>query len=417
MRFTLISTKPGHQPPQGSCDFYPPGGTIGRGSDSSLVLPDDTRGISRLQAIVQITADGECYITNRGNVSRMAINDIPLERDRQAELQDGDVLGIDEYRIAIADAILDTRPVSRLSTMSASQAPLQTPPEEGKPTAVPGDVWDTLIERFSISDNISSSRSKPASVAVADVALPVSADESPFRTPRQGGVPPHKKRLGIDPLPGDSVRLTVGEKDSEKLEGELLEALLEGMGLSDVQPLPQFDREAMRQLGQMFSMFSQGTVALLASRSILKRGVKADMTMVLDDANNPFKLLPSGKTVLMQMFGTRMPGFMAADKSVRDALLDLQAHQLGMTAGIRGIIDAMLASFDPERLEEAAKREGVSSRLVRKAALWDYFVRSYGKTAGEIGNDFHTLFGEAFLRAYDQEVNQYKDTQSKTDDI
>lgn len=77
-----------------------------------------------------------------------------------------------------------------------------------------------------------------------------------------------------------------------------------------MQPVPQFDKENMRQLGQMLSMFSQGTVALLSSRSILKRGVKADMTMVLDDANNPFKLLPSGKTVLMQMFGARMPGFM-----------------------------------------------------------------------------------------------------------
>ena len=204
------------------------------------------------------------------------------------------------------------------------------------------------------------------------------------------------------------------------LQGELLEALLEGMGLGDMQPVPQFDRENMRQLGQMMSMFSQGTVALLSSRSILKRGVKADMTMVLDDANNPFKLLPSGKTVLMQMFGARMPGFMPPKKSVRDALIDLQAHQLGMISGIRAIIAAMLQSFNPEQLEEEAKRDGVTSRLslsaTRKAALWDYFVRTYGETAGEIEDDFHTLFGEAFLYAYDMEVNQYKDSQSGSEE-
>ena len=201
---------------------------------------------------------------------------------------------------------------------------------------------------------------------------------------------------------------------------ELLEALLEGMGLGDMQPVPQFDKENMRQLGQMLSMFSQGTVALLSSRSILKRGVKADMTMVLDDANNPFKLLPSGKTVLMQMFGARMPGFMPPKKSVRDALIDLQAHQLGMISGIRAIIAAMLQSFNPEQLEEEAKRDGHTSRLAlpasRKAALWDYFVRTYGETAGEIEDDFHTLFGEAFLYAYDMEVNQYKDSQSGSEE-
>jgi hypothetical protein len=123
-------------------------------------------------------------------------------------------------------------------------------------------------------------------------------------------------------------------------------------------------------------MFSQGTVALLSSRSILKRGVKADMTMVLDDANNPFKLLPTGKTVLIQMFGTPMPGFMPPTKSERDALIHLQAHQLGMISGIRAIIAAMLQSFNPEQLEEQAKQNGMTSRLAlpgsRKAALWDY---------------------------------------------
>lgn len=414
MRFTIISTKPGHQPPQASCDFYSPGGTIGRGTDNNLVLPDNERGISRLQAIVQITPDGECFITNRGNVTRVTINDTPLERDRQAELQDGDILGIDDYRIGVADAILYSHPLSRLSAMANPQA-IAIPPvtEDRKPTAVPGEVWDTLMDRFSISDNISSSRLKPTPVVVTDAPLQdTTADLGPRNTAK-----PQKRRLRIDPLPEENIQNSGGENSGEQLQGKMLEALLEGMGLSDVQPQPQFDRETLRQLGHMFGMFSQGTVALLASRSILKRGVKADMTMVLDDANNPFKLLPSGKTVLMQMFGTRMPGFMPPAKSVRDALLDLQAHQLGMIAGIRAVIAAMLASFDPVQLEEAAKREGVSSRLARKAALWDYFVRSYGKTSGEIGSDFHTLFGEAFLHAYDQEVNQYKDTQSDTDDI
>lgn len=46
MRFTIITTKPGQQPPQTHCDFFPPGGTIGRGVDNNLVLPDDDRTLS-----------------------------------------------------------------------------------------------------------------------------------------------------------------------------------------------------------------------------------------------------------------------------------------------------------------------------------------------------------------------------------
>ena len=588
MRFTIISTKPGHQPPQSSCDFYAPGGTIGRGTDNNLVLPDNDRTISRLQAIVHVDAQGECRVTNRGSVTRVVLNDIPLERGRQVELQDGDILGIDDYRIEVTELIHDTQPVSRMAasmqqqarpTVAPTPAPQPKPASaaprgKAEPTAVPSEIWDSLMQEFSISDSISSNRAKPQPVAshdpfsqpaapernaedplamfndsepklerknvdpdtlfsdealfkkesifddvtpstlvppveskpapaieatdeldplalfggsasapaarnddplglmggaplthpdeiepepsapapeteavpqddpLADSPLfapepqdpPRAEEEEPVRTDYAGFTMPTpqavarssaqtpKGRLRIDPVKNAAVPSATaqnGEK-GEVLQGELLEALLEGMGLSEMQPVPQFDRENMRQLGQILGMFSQGTVALLSSRSILKRGVKADMTMVLDDANNPFKLLPTGKTVLIQMFGTPMPGFMPPTKSVRDALIDLQAHQLGMISGIRAIIAAMLQSFNPEQLEEQAKQNGMTSRLAlpgsRKAALWDYFVRSYGETAGEIEDDFHTLFGEAFLHAYDMEVNQYKDSQSGSEE-
>ncbi len=583
MRFTIISTKPGHQPPQSSCDFYAPGGTIGRGTDNNLVLPDNDRTISRLQAIVHVDAQGECRVTNRGSVTRVVLNDIPLERGRQVELQDGDILGIDDYRLEVSDLIHDTQPVSRMAASMQQQArptvapapaveprTVNAPPRaKSEPTAVPTEIWDSLMQEFSISDSISSNRTKPQPATSHDPFSQPAApernaedplalfndsdlklerknvdpdalfnDEALFRNesifddvtpstlvppdedtpslPKEeatdeldplalfggsasapaarsddplglmGGAPlthpdeiiadqpvaeqeeqvpaesalfapepqetPHavdeepvrpdyagftlptpqavvrsnaqtpKGRLRIDPVKNAAPPSATAhsEDKGEVLQGELLEALLEGMGLSEMQPVPQFNRENMRQLGQILGMFSQGTVALLSSRSILKRGVKADMTMVLDDANNPFKLLPTGKTVLIQMFGTPMPGFMPPTKSVRDALIDLQAHQLGMISGIRAIIAAMLQSFNPEQLEEQAKQNGMTSRLAlpgsRKAALWDYFVRSYGETAGEIEDDFHTLFGEAFLHAYDMEVNQYKDSQSGSEE-
>ena len=243
-----------------------------------------------------------------------------------------------------------------------------------------------------------------------------SASRNRLRSRRaRAGQPP-----GIDPVAYQSAqRQHAAAPNGDTLEGPLLTALLQGIGLDDLQPQPHFDERQIRRAGRLLSLFSQGTVALLSSRSILKRGVKAEMTMILDEANNPFKLLPSGKTVLMQMFGSQMPGFMPPEQAVRDALIDLQAHQLGMIAGIRAIIAAMLQSFNPERLEEEARKEGVAPRLSlpanRKAALWDYFVKNYQQTSGEIEDDFHTLFGEAFLHAYDVEVNQYKDSQTKPD--
>lgn len=474
MRFTIVKSKQGHFPPQSSFDFLPPGGTIGRSVDNNLVLPDEDRAISRLQAIVHISADGECRITNRGNVTRVVLNDIPLERGRQVELQDGDLLGIDDYQLQVTDLSQSAPPPSYTTPPDAARVTeMPRPAEPARPAGVlrlaevprtghvepaaaivtpalqaqpqsapqayaadqaafvqPAAPYDAqaqqraeqalLMRQQAIQDAPLQPAEQPqaAPAPAADPQpLPLTPPEPPRPAARSG-------RLGIDPVgytaPPVPRHSNLLHGSPQALDGNMLDALLEGIGLNDLQPPPRFDEHQLREVGRLLSLFSQGTVALLSSRSILKRGVKAEMTMILDEANNPFKLLPSGKTVLMQMFGSKMPGFMPPEQAVRDALIDLQAHQLGMIAGIRAIISAMLQSFNPDRLEEEARREGNAPRFSlssnRKAALWDHFAKTYQKTAGEVENDFHTLFGEAFLRAYDAEVNQYKDSQIKPDE-
>ena len=385
MRFTIVQSKTAL--PQTAFDFQPPGGTIGRSIDNDLVLPDEDRAISRLQALVHIAASGECRLTNRGSVTSVVLNGEPLARGSQVELHHGDTLGIGEYEINVSDPAQAVSP----------------------PPATPD-----LLALFGAEEQ---SDSDPLGMHDADLLATHEATRPAADAASSLAHKHSSARLDIDPLPHTAREASVEANAGH--EEKLLRALLEGMGL-DASQGAALSEEDMRMTGRMLSLFSQGTVALLSSRSILKRGVKADMTMILNEANNPFKILPSGKTVLMQMYQSQMPGFMQPEQAVRDALVDLQAHQLGMIAGIRAIIAAMLQSFNPQRLEESARRDGVESKMpfaaARKAAMWDYFIRSYQHTSGEIEDDFHTLFGEAFLHAYDVEVNQYKDSQLKADD-
>ncbi|MBP2171138.1 FHA domain-containing protein [Erwinia toletana] len=387
MRFTIVQSKTAM--PQTAFDFLPPGGTIGRSVDNDLILPDEDRAISRLQALVHISASGECRLTNRGSVTSVVLNGKPLECGRQVELQHGDALGIGAYQIDVSD---------------------------------PGRVAETNQESLDPLDLFHDNTTQtPDPLGILTAEEPLISRDHDIIHPEQAAARPVRHsgaRLDIDPLPHDA-----SERNgytSASSDEKLIQALLTGMGLDSSQNSTLLTEEDMMMTGRMLSLFSQGTVALLSSRSILKRGVKAEMTMILNEANNPFKILPSGKTVLMQMYQSQMPGFMQPEQAVRDALVDLQAHQLGMIAGIRAIIAAMLQSFNPQRLEESARRDGVQPKMsfssTRKAAMWDYFVRNFQQTSGEIEDDFHTLFGEAFLHAYDVEVNQYKDSQLRADD-
>ncbi|UQY45857.1 type VI secretion system-associated FHA domain protein TagH [Erwinia sp. PK3-005] len=384
MRFTIVQqTGVPHQ----TVDFLPPGGTIGRSQDNDLVLPDEARAISRLQAVVHISPQGECRLTNRGSVTTVVLNGRPLDRDSQVLLQHGDTLTIGEYQIEVRDPRHET--VSE--NLASSFDPL------------------SLFQQHALADDPLGLAQHDTSPLVTSTLEPAAAESTASRSNSHSSA-----RLDIDPLPRDHSERT--ESAAPCSDGRLIQALLDGMGL-DNHGKEGLTEEQMRMTGRMLSLFSQGTVALLSSRSILKRGVKAEMTMILNEANNPFKILPSGKTVLMQMYQSQMPGFMQPEQAVRDALVDLQAHQLGMIAGIRAIIAAMLQSFNPQRLEDNARQDGQLPKMRftahRKAALWDYFIRSYQRTAGELEDDFHSLFGEAFLHAYDMEVNQYKDSQTR----
>ena len=44
----------------------------------------------------------------------------------------------------------------------------------------------------------------------------------------------------------------------------------------------------------------------------------------------------------------------------------------------------------------------------RKARLWDQFCKLYAGIATEAEDDFHSLFGKAFAKAYDEQMERFR---------
>jgi FHA domain-containing protein len=194
---------------------------------------------------------------------------------------------------------------------------------------------------------------------------------------------------------------------------ELFKAFLEGAGVPDVAGQQPLDAEAMRRLGRLMRAFTDGTIELLSSRAMLKREVRAEITMIVDEENNPFKILPTGRAVLMQMFGARMPGFLSPEAAVHDALGDLQSHQLGMVAGMRAALLTVLKRFDPTALNTATPHDGgLGEKLLpggREARLWRQLQKLHAETTAAVEDDFQAVFGRAFQQAYDKEMERLKE--------
>jgi predicted component of type VI protein secretion system len=97
---------------------------------------------------------------------------------------------------------------------------------------------------------------------------------------------------------------------------------------------------------------------------------------------------------------------------------DLRSHQFGIMAGMRAALTAVLARFDPKQLEQRLSQRGLLSSLLRssrKAALWELYERLYADISREAEDDFQTLFGKEFLKAYEAQIKklEHEDSDKK----
>lgn len=190
----------------------------------------------------------------------------------------------------------------------------------------------------------------------------------------------------------------------------LIQAFLKGAGIPNVALPGGLTPEWMEMIGQLLAIAVHGTTELAALRSLVKREANAEQTVVVVRNNNPLKFFSDGQTVLMQMLRKRMPGFMGPVEAMEDAHQDLHAHQLGMVAGTKAAMADTLKRLNPKTLDEEVPVLAVSDRLLpmyRKARLWDAYRKRFKEAKKELREDSTSVFGRAFLEAYEKEIERF----------
>lgn len=191
---------------------------------------------------------------------------------------------------------------------------------------------------------------------------------------------------------------------------ELLAALLEGLGtVQAAPPVQALTPELMRLIGTLLAESVRGAVDLLHARASVKREVRAEVTAIRPRQNNPLKFSPTAALALQHLLGPPVPGFLRGDDAMRDAFRDLRAHELAVMAGMRAALAGLLQRFDPKALEgKINARSGLGLLLAggRRAQLWDSYQQLYSQLSAEAEDDFHDVFGKAFLQAYEEQLDR-----------
>jgi type VI secretion system FHA domain protein len=168
----------------------------------------------------------------------------------------------------------------------------------------------------------------------------------------------------------------------------------------------------MEHLGALLRVTAEGTLALLQSRAIAKRHMRAEGTHIAPRQNNPLKFSPDATEALTRMLQRGgSPGFLDPVAALQDAHRDLLVHQVAMMAGMRAAVFELFSRLGPDATESAAGPAHGLARLpvLRAAALWERHRAQHASLLEHLDDDFEAIFGREFLRAYEAQSRDAAD--------
>ena len=172
----------------------------------------------------------------------------------------------------------------------------------------------------------------------------------------------------------------------------------------------------MKIVGQVLREAVDGTLRLMTIRATTKNELRAQMTTIKSRNNNPLKFSPTAPQAVEQLLQPPLRGFTAGPVAMQDAMHDLVGHSIGTMAGMRAALSGVLGRFQPRELEAKLAGKSVMDSLLpmnRKARLWDLYLQHFESIRGEAQDDFHTLFGKAFVEAYEDQLDRLSNEKAK----
>ncbi len=246
------------------------------------------------------------------------------------------------------------------------------------PVAIIPDDWDVDLPA-------ANPRPQAARLPQPEPAAPAAA--APAKTERRG--PPPAAAPPVD-APGDAA---------------VVEAFLRGVAMNDA-ALPDPEK-TLERIGAALRASVNGLRQTLMARSSIKDEFRIEQTMIRPSGNNPLKFSLDDNDALATLLGIGRRGGMPVDEAIAEAFEDLRMHELATISAMQAAVRVLLAQFDPEIIEQKAGSGGLQIHPAqKKARAWDAFGQLHKSVTQALSDDFDSVFGKAFARAYEQAIEK-----------
>jgi len=155
----------------------------------------------------------------------------------------------------------------------------------------------------------------------------------------------------------------------------------------------------------------EGVMDVLKARQHLKDEFRIGVTTFRHTDNNPLKFSANVEDALHNLLVKRNAAYLGPVDAFEDAFDDLRHHQMAMLAGMRAAFEAMVAQFEPDRLQEVFDRQLKTGGFVpmpAKMRYWELYRSRFEDIAKDPERNFRDLFGRVFSKTYEEQLARLK---------
>jgi type VI secretion system FHA domain protein len=161
-------------------------------------------------------------------------------------------------------------------------------------------------------------------------------------------------------------------------------------------------------VGEVVREMVSGLMQVLGSRSSIKNEFRMNVTTIQPVENNPLKFSANIDDALENMFIKKGNAYKKPVEAVREGFEGIAEHQVAIVAGIRAAFKGLIERFDPVLLDARFTRQNKGGLILgsQKAKNWELYLDYYNELVGDIDNTFQFLFGDDFVRAYEDQLQK-----------
>jgi type VI secretion system FHA domain protein len=353
------------------------GGTIGRAHDNDWVLPDPNRYLSAHHARVKFR-DGAYHLIDTSS-NGIFVNDRPEALGRRGSyvLQDGDLLRLGSYQIAVA--------IDEEGTQS-SEASAVFPVNSAAGSAAATGSRSDLGADFSMRDLLRPDPSPSGNLKplTADPALLAFDQSERLRTPAraQASAAARSERTERIERPVDAATA--------------IEAFCRGAGID----ASAFAAEAQARLLHLAGLMLREALVGLKGLALAQRDMR-DQQQIEVGREDPQRIGLTGLPVedlLLRLLQGHDSHKLDAVQWLRETLASTRRHDQAAARAMRAALLEFLARLDPKTLAPAAAQAATGEAAM--AALRERFMSITESGAGDLPHLFSEAFGRVFAAEF-----------------